>query len=199
MAQVKLAKDALLQAITTFKCCKSGISNALKAPNVNERILTNKLSKLEEALTGLNSAHTAWVTKADFTDELLEAEVHSNAWLESIWLEYDTIQDAALVIVDMNNSDVTPPTLNNKQKLQMHVKQMASLQADIKHKVDNLEIKVKDDISAAFLELYVKIVEDVKASLEAQFDELSQSILHLDASVFEAKLHTEKRIQSGRD
>ena len=93
MSQVKAAKDELSQAITIYKFAKNGVSTALNQNS--ERALSVKLTKFEDALSQLNAAHTTWVTKAEFTDELLAAETYNTAWLEKIWEEYGALYDKA--------------------------------------------------------------------------------------------------------
>ena len=81
----KDAKDALQQAITSFKCAETVLNRTFDLPNTNARNLQNRMTKVEEALDSLNACHTAWVLKSEFTDEILEAETYNNAWLDSIW------------------------------------------------------------------------------------------------------------------
>ena len=69
MSQAKAAKDALLQAITTFQFSKAAVTNALNAEHVNKRLLATKRKNFEEALAMINAEHTTWVTKAELTTQ----------------------------------------------------------------------------------------------------------------------------------
>ena len=181
MAQVKAkAKDDLLQAITAFKCAKSAVSNAIKSTSVNERSLANKLSKLEDTLSILNTAHTTWVAKAELDDAQLSEETHSIAWLESIWEEYGTLHDQADDIISANAAALTPPSHNNKQKLFLATKQLQSLQSDIEEKVRNLLEKCKTEVTRESHKVYVDILHSVSGSLGDPYEQLSQAILLLD-------------------
>ena len=90
MTQVKLAKDALEQAITVYKCSKAVLTKTLETPTASERALSGRMKKLDESLNELNSRHTTWVSKSELDEDALKLETYSKEWLEGIWTEvYD--------------------------------------------------------------------------------------------------------------
>ena len=188
MSQVKNAKDALLQAITTFKFTKTAVSNALNAEKINTRSLTTKLKNFQESLSAVNAAHTTWVAKAELTPELLSKEDHSSTWLETIWAKHNELSDMAEDILSDNSEDVTPPIHNNKQKLTICIMQMESLQNDIIQKMDNLHRKCQGEININSHTLYTQILNSISINLGTEFNQLSEQILLLDSANLEDNL-----------
>ena len=125
--QVKAAKDALDLAVTEYNQCTHLINRALNATPVNKRALTTKIKTLTDALAMLNTTHTAWVKKADFTVEQLAEETYSTTWLESQWGNADDIQMKVDDILSLDNP--TPPS--GTVKLDICNQKMETLQHDI--------------------------------------------------------------------
>ena len=191
MSQLKAAKDELLHAITAYNCAKSGLSTAVEQKS--ERALSVKLSKLEEALSRLNAAHTTWVAKSEFAPDALAAETHSPKWLKGVWTAHSILCDSAEEIISNISVASTPPTHNNNQKLSIYTKQMEALQHEISEKIDNLTEKCKSSVSASSHKVYVDIMDSVISSLGARYEQLSQNILLLDSANLDIilKQHTE--------
>ena len=107
MSQVKLLEDAVENANTAYKRCKSSLSRALpqqqqqpdqqQQPQVvcSTRSLKVKMKALDEAVSALNTAHTSWVSKAKLSTEDLAAHSFSSAWLENEWIQVDNLMDRA--------------------------------------------------------------------------------------------------------
>ena len=101
MSQVKLLEDAVENANTAYKRCKSSLSRALpqqqqpdqqQQPQVvcSTRSLKVKMKALDDAVSALNTAHTSWVSKAKLSTEELAAHSFSLAWLENEWTEVES-------------------------------------------------------------------------------------------------------------
>ena len=178
-AQLKAAKDVLDQAVTAYKCSKSVIKKTLESTEVsNERTLNNKIKSLNDTLSTLNAAHTSWVSKAEFTDDQLQSERYSLEWLENEWIEVGEIQDKMCEKLSVS----APPVQSNSQKLFICVKQMESLQLDIKKKLDNLHSKTDPSSSISSIQAYTDLVSNVKDCLTKDFNILAQTIMSLDAA-----------------
>ena len=105
MSQVKLLEDAVDNANTAYKRCKSSLSRALpqqqqqdqqQQPQVcSTRSLKVKMKALDDAVSTLNTAHTSWVSKAKLPTEDLAAHSLSLEWLENEWIEVDNLMDRA--------------------------------------------------------------------------------------------------------
>ena len=141
MSSTKAAKDALEQAYTSFEFNKTALSKTVKSDNINERTLQNRMDKMEESLTLLNSCHTSWVSKADFSDEQLLAEKYSGVWLRNIWSEVAELQDLFDTQLSLLHPHIEQPLApNTKQQHQIHMTQMDTLQKDISTKVKGVVV-----------------------------------------------------------
>ena len=81
----RVAKDDLEAAFTTFRFGCSALETALNKAPINQRVLQIKMAKLDEALSALNLAHTAWVSKSGVSAADLVNETYSKEWLSSQW------------------------------------------------------------------------------------------------------------------
>ena len=68
------------------------MKKSLAATTINERYLQSKIKNLSEALSTLNSLHTAWIHKAAFTKDQLSEETYSLDWLRNEWSLVDDFQ-----------------------------------------------------------------------------------------------------------
>ena len=177
MATLKAAKEALEHAVTMYKFKKSIINKTLTSQdNVNERTLNNKMKSLNDALTALNIAHTSWISKAELTEEQLKLEKYSNVWLENEWLEVSDIQDR----VDEQLPATSPPVQHNSQKLIIYCNQMESLQLDITSKVQNLQKKIKSLSNISSMQVYYRMISEIKDCFVGEFNTLAENIMSLD-------------------
>ena len=183
MSTTKAAREALEQAVTTFKFCKTALTNAVDtAALTSERTLNSKMQRLDNALVEVNAAHTAWVLKEQPSDEDLQADKYSTAWLESVWKDYDSLQDKFDVKLTSVTAGSGPPVQSNDSKLNIFVKQMDTLKSEIKTKTDTLSSKLSGPITAASYKVYVEMLSSIKDHLSNQFVELTNSIISLDAA-----------------
>ena len=173
---VKTAKEALDQAITTYKFSKSVIKKSVVSNEVpNERTFRNKLKALEDALAALNTAHTSWVSKSGLTDEQLAQERYSETWLQNEWNEVTDIQEQ----VETKLSSLAAPAQSDKDKLLICTNQMQSLQLNIERKVDNLHNKTDPSSEMTSTEGLSKLLSDVDTCLH-DFSALADKIHSLD-------------------
>ena len=181
-AQIK-AKEALGQSVTKYNCCKTTVSTALKSP-INERHLTSKITKFEEALVMVNEAHTTWLAKADLTPEQLATETHNSEWLESVWISHSVLLQQAEDAISKLTADAAPPTHSNAQKLIIFTKKMESLQADIKQQIANVTEKLAEQDFSCH-SIHQQILDNLILTLSSEYETLSQNILLLDATNIE--------------
>ena len=196
-AQVKAAKDALDHAVTTYKHLRAMVIKSLNSGSLNERTLINKMKSLNEALATLNSRHTTWSMKVEFTDVDLAAEKYSTAWLEEIWAAVDDIQDQ----VDEKLSSTLPVTHTNEQKLDICCKQMETLKLDIQSKVDNLLERTISNINSVAFKMYEDMLSSVQNCISGEFNDLTNNIMALDqVNVARQCLEFEefRRVQQGK-
>ena len=185
MAHVKAAKDALEQTFTRLNCSKKVIDKTIKSDKlVSERVLTHQMKNLEDSLAELNTAHTTWRSKADFTPEQLKNEHYNAEWLEGQWDEVSELQVSFAEKILICTAATAPPVQTNAQKLQVFEKQMESLQQDIKIKVDQLMSRVSSSpIKVTALTGYEEMLSDIKQCLHVRFEQLLQSILALSSDL----------------
>lgn len=163
---VKTAKDALVQAVTKYACCKSALQKSIDSTDpVSARTLNIKSKKLDDALQDLNVLHTAWVLKAEFSDDDLAEEKYSRQWLENEWSQCDDLQDQTEVKLALLTVDSTPPVPDNNSRLLILNKQMESLQLEISSKVDNLSSRSSGETTPSSHKLYTEMLSDVKDTL----------------------------------
>ena len=187
MSSAKASKDALDLAFKTFKCAEAVLQKVLEVPNANPRHMKSRMAKFEEALESLNTCHTAWVLKADLTDDLLEQEEYSRDWLATIWMKASDLQNTYDLKNDVEESN--PPVQNNKQKLLICTKQMGTLKHDLSTKISNLLSKLSAE-SPGSCDVYTVMLSNVKDNLNGQFADLMQQILSLDTKNFDDNLNT---------
>ena len=182
MSHVKAAKDALDHAVTTYKCSKKALSKTVNGDKpVSERTLTIRMKNLEDALAALNSAHTTWTSKADFTSDQLKQETYNAEWLEKEWDEISDLQELFEDKLSLCTADTAPPVKTNAQKLQVLQKEMQTLQADIKTTIDQLMSRTSEPVTGGLLKVCEEMLSDVKQCLHVTFSDLLQSILALSS------------------
>ena len=203
MAQAKQLKDLLDSSFITYKRHLSNLTRANKTtPIPNNRILKSKINLLDDALNTLNSAHTAWVSKVEFSDEDLSAQTFNNQWLEDRWAEADLVLDAAneLVHAEENRLAPPPPSLQHNQKLALLEKQMRSLQVGIENRTKNLlEQTNKETIPPASHPAFSAMVDEVSKQLSGDFRELSKQILDSAGDKCEAVAEEFERFHQARE
>ena len=183
-AHIKVAKEALDHAVTTFKCSKAVLHKTLDGGKpVSERTLTLRMKNCEDALSALNTAHTTWVSKAEFSEDQLKAETYSAEWLENEWLEIMDLQEKFDEKLTLCTADTTTPIQSNAQKLQVCRKQMETLQLDIKTKIEQLMSRTSGETNPGATKVYEQMLSEVKQCLTTQFSELQQTILSLDGDI----------------
>ena len=178
MSSVKATKDALVQAATTFRCAEAVLNKSLDLPTANTRHLKNCMVKLEEALSSLNSCHTAWVLKAELSDDLLSQETYNRNWLDGIWMNVSDLQQK--FETKFNVEDDEPPVQTIKQKLLICSKQMETLKHDISTTITNLTSKLSAEFLPGSRDVYTEMLSNVKDNLNGRFANLMQQILTLD-------------------
>ena len=183
-AQLKASREALEQSFTALKYAKLMLIKAIKPDAVhNSRTLAAKLDKLQNALESLNVAHTGWCSKAELTEEDLQKEQFSMAWLETQWEEVGDVIERAEEILHTADMLTEAPIHTNDQKLSILSKQMESLQIQITSEIEGLSAKSIDDVNnSVTLQIYTDMTKNLKLGLESTFDELSQKILSLQNS-----------------
>ena len=181
---VKAAKDALEQAVTAFKCARSAFNKSVNVDEnlINVRSLRLRMKKLDDALADLNSAHTLWVSRADFSDELLSKEKYSTKWLEEQWSDVSDLQDLFDSKTSSSVTDSEPPTQTNTQKLEMYDKEMVSFQLHINDTLKSLSEKSAGTLSTSTQKSFVEILNGVRTDMNVQFKDLLHKILPLDTT-----------------
>ena len=177
----KVLKDSIEQCYRTFKRNKAALERAITSKNA--RCVQLKLKVLEEAVDALNSAHTAWVLKAELDDAALAADKYSNSWLEKIWEEADLLHDKALGILEKDVVSTDPPVVPVNTKLSVLNKQMDSMKITITEDIDVLQTKTTvETLQSASHAVYTEMLSKVTSQLEASFKDLSASILSLSGA-----------------
>ena len=123
------------------------------------------MKNLEDALAALNSAHTTWTSKADFTSEQLKQETYSAEWLEKEWDDVSDLQELFEDKLSLCTADTAPPVKTNAQKLEVLQKEMQSLQADIKTTIDQLMSRTSEPVTGGLLKACEEMLSDVKQRL----------------------------------
>ena len=160
MTTVAKLKEAVNQALTKYNCCKTAVSTALQSPIINERNLTPKIAKFEEALVVVNEAHTSWFAKANLTPEQQAAETRNLEWLETVWVSHSELLQKAEDAILQLTADAAPPTHSNAQKLIIYTTQMESLQLDIQQQIANISDKIDDpNFSSQSHSTYLKMLD----------------------------------------
>ena len=193
MSHVKAAKDALDQAVTSFKCSKKMLSKTLAGQqSVIERSLQLQMQSLDDSLNALNSAHTLWVSKAELTPQQLGQEVLSTEWLEAEWDAVSELQIAYMDKLSICTATTAPPVQTNDQKLQVLQKQMETLQLDIQTRINKLMSRTANPITEAQRKVYEVLLSEVKQCLVVQFCQLLQSIITLSPNMNQTLENCEK-------
>ena len=185
MSTAAKAKEALELSYVEYKQCKSRVSKALGSSAQNERALSSKMQQLSDALSKLNVHHTAWVSKANLTDEQLAAEKYSPTWLEKEWDEVDDLQDT---VDELNVQNLPRTQLTEAESISISCSQMETVQSDISSKLTQLLHKTapsQDSDSTAKISLsrisaYKELLASVKSDLEVTFTTLADKIMLLD-------------------
>ena len=192
MAAKAAAKEALDQAFTLFKFALSTLETAItKQPTqpTNQRTFTLKVTKLDEALSTLNLAHTSWVSKSDLSSEDLEAHMYSLQWLSTQWTSYNTVMDNYYAL----NIDA-PVGPTKQQEMSICEKKLESLQLNIESSVKQLTINTSKELNPACIPQYTNIVAEIKDEL-LKYEDLSQKVLNLNPANLDETLEKHETFQ----
>ena len=86
MSCKEAARGDLERSLTEFMCHKSAIAKILNSINgVSLQTVNSEMEKFEAALQDLNSSHTIWVSRSEFSIAQLAAERYSQEWPENEW------------------------------------------------------------------------------------------------------------------
>ena len=199
------AKTVLEKAFTDFNFSMSDLQRELKKLTPNERMLTNKLNKLETSLGELNNAHTAWLSKPNPptddeapTEQLVPTEKYSSKWLEEVWNEYYEIHDDVDEKLATFTAQKEPPAYNNEQKLKICSMEMDTLQKDIKTKTNLLMSHTSAPMQSESHIRYEQMLSEVKDDLNVKFVQLFKSLLSLDSVNMEKLLQDSENFRQAQ-
>ena len=177
MSQKQL-KDTLDVSFTTYKRHHASLTRTLEEKSTSLRALNSKIDALESSLDQLNAAHTAWVSKADFSQDDLKSQLYSNEWLEQRWIEADvTLDKAKDLLLDMEEKS-KPRAIQPEQHAIILKEQMEALKSSIVHRTASIAEQVtKKKLSSSAHTILSKMLEEAKCILNTDFKDLAKSLI----------------------